>query len=110
MINGFVMGADNFFGSVTGRLNYLGQLQWAPPEGKTSVLFNTLITNPRYEADQKFTQYNIYNLQVITKVSDSLTHVFDTIFSHTYGVPDIGAANWYGFTNYLIKKHTDQLT
>jgi len=109
MGNGFVLGADNFFNSNTSRLNYLGQLKWAPKDGDTSVVFNALITNPKYDVNEKFTQFNCYNMLFTHKLSDDLTYVLDTTVSHTYNVPDIGTAWWYGFANYFVKKHNDTL-
>lgn len=109
MGNGFVLGADNWIDGPTNRLNYLGQLKWAPPEGDNSVIFNALVTNPKYIESEAFTQYNCYNFLVTHKFSDSLTYVLDATAGHTYAVPEIGTAWWYGFANYLIKSHNDDL-
>ncbi|MBA4067398.1 MAG: hypothetical protein C0501_27550, partial [Isosphaera sp.] len=108
--NGVVLGSDNFFGAPS-RPTYLGQLKWAPPEGKTSVLFNTVITNPTFDAGDNFAFYNVYNLQVNRKVTDKFTAVVDAAFSHMDGVPGVGgAANWYGGAVYGFYQVNEKLT
>ena len=42
-------------------------------------------------------------------LTDKLTYVFDSTFSHMYDVPGVGDANWYGFVNYLLYQATDKL-
>lgn len=106
--NGVVVGNDNFI-DPTDRANYIGQLKYAPKNGKTSVLFNAVVTDPQYNVQESFAQYNVYNLQVIHKATDKLTYVLDSAFSHTYDVPGIGLANWYGAANYLIYNVSDKV-
>lgn len=108
MTNGLALGNDNFIDPAS-RLTYLGQLKWAPKDGKTSVAFGTSVTSPRYDAGENFAFYNVYNLQVTHKVTDKLQYVLDTSFSHMDDVPGVGAANWYGFVNYLLYDVTDTL-
>src|SRR4029453_15945074 len=64
--NGAVLGSDNFIDSAD-RLTYLGQIKWAPPEGKTTVLLNAVVTNPKFDTAENFAFYNAYNLQIIHK-------------------------------------------
>lgn len=106
---GAAVGNDNFIDS-TNRFTYLGQLKWAPKEGKTTVLFNTVLTNPRFDIAENFAHYNLYNMQVTHNLSDKLTYVLDTAFSHINGTPAGGSATWYGAAQYLIYKHCDKVT
>ena len=108
--NGAATGNDTFIDGPTNRLTYLGQLKWAPKEGKTQVLFNTTVTNPTYAQSSNFNFYNVYNIQVIHKFTDKLTYVLDTAYSHENNIPNVGFANWYGAVNYLMYNHTDKLT
>lgn len=108
--NGIVTGNDTFFDQPTNRATYIGQIKWAPKEGKTSVLFNAIVTNPQFNAAEAFAYYNVYNLQVTHKFNDKLTYVLDTAFSHITDVPNIGNTNWYGAANYLIYAHNDKVT
>jgi len=108
--NGLVMGNDNFFTNY--RPTYIGQIKWAPKDGKTSIALGTTITNPRFDQDQNFNYYNVYNLQFTHKICDKLQYVLDTSFSHMDNVPVNGvttSANWYGFVNYLFYDVTDKL-
>lgn len=107
--NGVALGSDNFIDE-TARLNYLGQIKWAPKNGKNTWIFNTVITDPRFNVREAFAQYNVYNLQLIRKMNDCLTYVLDSTYSHTYDVPGLGYADWYGAAQYLFWKHTDTLT
>jgi len=107
--NGVALGSDNFIDSAN-RLTGLGQIKWAPPDGKTSVIFNTVVTRPRFDVAENFAFYNVYNLQVVHKCTDKLTYVVDAAFSHMDGVPNVGSATWYGAANYFIYKVTDKLT
>ncbi len=109
MSNGVAVGADNFI-DPTNRLTYLGQLKWAPKDGDTQVLFNTVITNPRYNVREAFNIYNTYNLQIIRKLNEDLTYVLDGTYSHQDNFPGVGSANWYGVVNYLFWKHNDKFT
>jgi hypothetical protein len=111
--NGIALGSDNFIGTAA-RPTYLGQLKWAPKESKTSALLNVVVTDPRYDPDDAFAFYNVYNLQVSHNFTDKLTYVVDAIFSHIDGAPlptgATGSATWYGAAQYLFYKHTDKVT
>ncbi len=110
--NGLVMGSDNFFGQI--RPTYIGQLKWAPKDGKTTVLLNAVVTDPRYDTGSAFPFYNVYNLQVTHNFTDKLSYVLDTAFSHINNAPlpggAVGSATWYGVANYLTYKLTDKLS
>lgn len=107
--NGAVLGNDNFIDPAS-RLTYLGQIKWSPPEGKTTVLLNASVTNPKFDVAENFAFYNVYNMQVIHKFTDKFTYVLDTAYSHMNNVPGVGTANWYGVANYGIYKFTDKVT
>jgi hypothetical protein len=111
--NGLVLGSDNFVGT-TARPTYIGQLKWAPKEGKTQVLFNTVITDPRFDDEDAFPYYNVYDLDIIHNFNDKLTGVIEGTFSHIDGAPlpggFTGSATWYGAAGYLIYKHCDKVT
>lgn len=107
--NGVAVGSDNFI-DPTNRPTYIGQLQWKPKDGKTTVLFNTVLTDPRYDVDEAFLHYNVYNLQWIHQPCDRLTLAVDATYSHTYNVPGIGFAGWYGAAGYASYKLTSKLT
>jgi hypothetical protein len=106
--NGIVLGNDNFIDPAS-RPTYIGQLKWAPKEGKSTLAFGTSITDPRFNAREAFAFYNVYNIQLTHKFTDKLTYVLDTSYSHMYDVPGVGFANWYGFANYLLYQWTDNL-
>jgi Putative beta-barrel porin-2, OmpL-like. bbp2 len=106
--NGAVLGNDNFI-DPTARLTYIGQVKWAPKDGKSSVMFNVSVTNPRFNEAENFAYYNAYNLQFTHKLTDKATYVLDTTYSHMDKIPNVGSADWYGFANYLLYQATDKL-
>ncbi len=109
--NGIVLGNDNFFGAPD-RATYIGQVKWAPKEGKSSILLNVSVTNPRFDQVDNFAFYNVYNLQFTHKLTDKLQYVLDTTFSHMDNVTvddRLTSANWYGFANYLFYDLTDKI-
>ncbi len=106
--NGFSTGADTFIDPAN-RLTYLAQIKWAPPEGKTAVLFNAMITNPKFDVAENFAFYNYYDLQIVHNFTDKLTYVLDASYAHMNNVPNVGTANWYGMANYFIYKCTDKV-
>lgn len=113
VVNGLVQGADNTFSSPN-QATYIGQLKWAPKEGKSNALFNVVLTDPRFDASRGFPFYNVYNLVYTRNISDKFTYVLDATFSHIDGAPlgngAVGSATWYGAANYLIYKHCDNVT
>ena len=106
--NGIAGGNDVFIDQAM-QPQYLGQLKYAPKDGKTQVLLNAAVTSPRFNDRLNFNQYNVYNLQVIQKLSEKLTYVLDTAFSHEDNIPDVGSANWYGAAQYLNYQHTEKV-
>ncbi len=108
MANGIVLGNDNFFGD-TARATYIGQLKWAPKEGKNSVLLNVSITDPSFDVGHNYNYYNVYNLQLTHKINDKLTYVADATYSHENNIPGVGFANWYGLANYLFYDLNDKI-
>lgn len=111
--NGISTGADTFIDPAN-RATYIGQLKWAPKDGKTSVAFNTMVTDPTFDAVEAFTFYNYYGFLATHQFTDKLSYVLDIGYSHTRNAPlangTTGFANWYGAAQYLIYAHTDKLT
>lgn len=113
MSHGLATGSDTFIGPAN-RLTYLGSLKWAPKEGKTSVTFNAVVTDPTYDTKNAFPFYNYYAFLVSHKITDKLTYTLDTAYSHINNAPlpngTTGFADWYGAAQYLAYAHTDKVT
>jgi hypothetical protein len=108
--NAVVLGADTFINAPTNRFTYFGQIKWAPPEGKNTALFNFMLTNPKYNVENAFNFYDVFNFQFTHKFNDKASYVLDSSYSYMNNNPGIGFADWYGAVNYFIYKHTDKLT
>jgi hypothetical protein len=105
-------GTDTFIDQRTNRLTFLGQLKWAPKEGKTSVALNVVVTDPSYIAAENFQVYNFYNLVMTHKFNDKLTYVLDAGYTHMNDYPagSSGTVQWYGAANYFIYNINDKVT
>jgi len=105
-------GTDTFIDANTNNLTFLGQLKWAPKEGKTSVAFNVVVTDPSYIEAANFQVYNFYNLVATHKFNDKLTYVLDAGYAHMDDFPTAGSGtvHWYGAANYLVYAHNDSFT
>lgn len=111
MSNGIVLGNDNFIDRDTNQATYIGQLKWAPKDGKTTAMFNTSISaNPSFNQAANFNNYDVFNVQLTHKITDKLTYGFDGTYSFMNNVPGLGNTNWYGMVNYLFYNVTDKLT
>jgi hypothetical protein len=110
MSHGAVLGSDNFFGDPS-RLTYIGSLRWAPPEGRTTAQFNTVITDPTFHVAEAFPFYNYYGLLLTRKFGEKFTGVLDSGFAHMDGVPGVsGAATWYGAAAYGFYQVSEKVT
>lgn len=107
--NGLVLGADNFFGAVA-QPTYIGQLKWAPKDGKSTAAFNVMVTDPTFNVPANFAFYNTYNLILTHQFTDRFKGVIDTIASHMDGVPGAGTTWWYGAVGYGIYQLSDKVT
>jgi hypothetical protein len=87
----------------------LGQIRWAPKEGKSTVAVNAVVSRPTFYVVENFAHYNTYNMVATRKLGDKLTYALDAEFSHIDDVPGIGSTNWYGFANYFLYQATDKL-
>jgi hypothetical protein len=106
--NGFVTGSDVYIDPAA-QLMYIGQIKWAPKDGDTTATLNAVVTRPRFLVGEAFAHYNFYNLVLTRKLTDKLTYVLDTGYSHIDDVPGIGSTNWYGFANYFLWQAADKL-
>ena len=108
--NGAVTGSDIYYDPAA-QFTYLGGFKYTPECGKGSIGFNTVITDPTYDAVEDVAHYNSYNIVAVRQLSDDLEYVLDATFSHGENFPDIpGTSYWYGFANYFNYALTDNVT
>lgn len=106
--NGVVTGSDVWIDPAA-QATYLGSIRYNAKDGKSTLGLNVVVTRPRFFVGENFAHYNVYNLVASRKLTDKLTYVLDTGYSHIDGVPGIGSTNWYGFANYFLHQTTDKL-
>jgi hypothetical protein len=106
---GMILGSDVFI-SAADTPTGMGSVKWAPPNGRTSVLFSFIVGCGRFNTDQSFHNPEVFDLVVTHKINSRLTWNYETLYGFTTNVPDIGFANWYGVLNYLTWTFTPRLS
>ena len=106
---GVATGNDTFIDPAN-RATFLGQIKYAPKDGKNSIAFNTSITDPSFDVAEAFAFYNVYDVVYSHIFNDNLTGVINATYSNIRNVPGIGATDWYGVAGYLAWKHNDCFT
>lgn len=103
--NSIVCGSDVFIDPAA-RPTYGGGVKWAPPDGRTSVLFEVILGPGRFDTAEQFNNPQIFDVVVTHKVSDVLDYSLEALFGFQNNVPDIGTATWAGLVQYLTLKMT----
>ncbi|HTK74709.1 MAG TPA: outer membrane beta-barrel protein [Gemmataceae bacterium] len=107
--NGVVTGCDVFFGPAVNPC-YVGSVKWAPPTGRDSVLFSTILGSGRFDQKDSFHNPEIFDVVYTHKFSDRFSYVLDALYGLTWNVPEIGFANWWATDHYLSYILTPRLT
>jgi hypothetical protein len=107
--NGIVVGCDVFLDPASSP-HYIGSVKWAPPNGRTSVLFSVILGNGRFNQAEAFHNPQVFDVVVTRKVNERLNYTLEGLYGFTTNVPDIGFANWYGICQYLSWTLTPRLT
>ncbi len=100
MQNGIVTGSDVFVDEASNP-TYIGSIKWAPPTGRSSLLYSVVLGNGRFDKKDSFHNPQIFDMVFTHKLSERLNYSLDALYGFTDNVPAIGFANWYSLTNYL---------
>jgi hypothetical protein len=106
---GVVLGPDVFIDPAASPYSMFS-IKWAPPGGRDSVLLSGLLGSGRFNVAEEFNNPNIIDLVYIHTFNTQLTYSLDTLFGYQTNIPDIGAATWFSFVNYLTYKFTPRLS
>jgi hypothetical protein len=101
---GAVTGSDVFIDPAA-RLTFVGGFKWAPKDAKTNLGVNVVVSDAEFNVAENFAHYDAFNAVLTHNITDRLTYVLDATYSLINNAPNVGAAHWYGFANYLIYKH-----
>jgi hypothetical protein len=107
--NGLVLGSDVFIDPASNP-TYIGGVKWAPPDGRTSAVFEVILGKGRFDQEHNFHNPEIFDLVLTRKLSDRLTWQCETLYGFTTNVPGTGFANWLGVVNYLSYQLDRNLT
>jgi hypothetical protein len=107
--NGIVTGSDVFIDPASNP-TYLGSLKWAPPSGRASVLFSTILGKGRFDRQENFHNPEIFDAVFTYKLTSRLNYTLDALYGFTTNVPDTGFANWFSLANYLSWTLAPRLT
>ena len=108
---GVIMGPDVFIDPAASPYGMFS-VKWAPPGGRDSVLVSGLFGSGRFNEKEQFNNPNIIDLVYVHTfaIDPRLSYTLDTLFGYQTNVPDIGAATWFSFVNYLTYKLTPRLS
>jgi hypothetical protein len=107
--NGLVTGSDVFIDPAANP-TYIGSVRWAPPSGRSSVLFAVILGKGRYDAGETFSNPQVFDLVVTHKFSDRLTYTLDALYSFQTGFPGVGFVNNWGVVQYLTYQFAPALS
>ncbi|MCU0704278.1 MAG: porin [Fimbriiglobus sp.] len=106
--NGIVMGNDVFIDPASSPY-YVGGFRWAPPEGRSTAEFTTILGSGRFDTAEQFHNPQVFDLVLTRKLTDKLTWTLEGFYGFTRDVPNVGFANWFGVINYLTYELADNL-
>jgi hypothetical protein len=106
---GITLGSDNFI-DPTDRATFIGNVNWAPPDGRDSLLFNVILGPARYNQERRFHNPDIFDLIYTHRFNPRMKYSLESLYGFTTNVPDMGFANWYGLIHYLGYDFTPRLT
>lgn len=106
---GMILGSDVFIDRADTPTG-MGSIKWAPPNGRTTVLFSFIVGCGRFNTEQDFHNPEIFDLVVTHKFSSRLSWNYETLYGFTTNVPDIGFADWLGVLNYMTWTFTPRLS
>jgi hypothetical protein len=72
--NGLVLGSDVFIASES-RPTYIGSVKWAPPNGRSTVLFSVILGPGRFERRENFNNPEVLDLVVTHQVNARLNYL-----------------------------------
>lgn len=95
---GMLIGNDIFFSSAD-EPTFSGNIRWAPPEGKNSLRFATILDSAHYSS-RSFNNLNLFELTYTHRFSDRLQYTAAGTFAYQDRVPNVGLATWFGIQQY----------
>jgi hypothetical protein len=105
---GAILGPDVFIDQASSPYS-MGSIKWAPPTGRTSVLFSFILGSGRFNQAEDFNNPNIFDLVVTHQLDSRLTYNFESLYGYQTNVPAIGTATWFGILNYLTYTFSPRL-
>jgi len=105
---GLVLGGDVFFDG--GDPTFIGDVKWAPPNGRDSVTVSTILGSGRFNQARQLNNPNILDLVYTHKFSSRLVYSFECLGGYQNNLPNIGTATWMGIVNYLTWDFTARLS
>jgi len=102
---GVMLGSDIFIDPAD-ELTGMGSVKWAPPDGRSSVLFSVIVGPGRFNAGRNFNNPEIFDLVYTHQFDARLSYNLETLYGFQTRVPDVGFANWLGVLNYLTYTFT----
>jgi len=106
---GLILGSDVFIDPADVP-TFMGDVKWAAPDNRDSVLFSVIVGPGRFNQGRDFNNPEIFDLVYTHLFNPRLHYSFESLFGFETNVPGIGTADWFGVLNYLTYDFTALLS
>jgi hypothetical protein len=103
---------------------FIGNVKWAPPNGRDTLTFNVIVGPGRFNQGREFNNPNVFDLINVHQINPRLTHTFECLYAYQTNVTEstlpesVAAApasagrfvNWVGLLNYVNFAITPRLS
>jgi hypothetical protein len=106
---GIILGSDIFIDPADEPYS-MGDVKWAPPNGRDSVLLSVILGSGKFNRERRFNNPNIVDLVYTHQFNSRLSYNFEGLAGYQTNVPEIGTADWFGVLNYLTYTFTPRVS
>jgi len=106
---GLVLGSDVVI-APEDRATFIGSVKYAPPDGRYSVQFATIVGPGRFDRGRNFNNPDIFDFIFSRQINPRLNYSFEALYGFQTNVTAIGTEREGGVLNYLTYSFTPRLS
>ena len=106
---GMMLGSDIFIDPADEPYG-MGDVKWAPPNGRNSVLLSVILGSGKFNRERQFNNPNIVDFVYTHQFTSRLSYNFESLAGYQTNVPEIGTADWFGVLNYVTYTFTQRVS
>ena len=106
---GLVIGNDMFI-APGNEPKFTGNILWAPPEGRHSLRFSTIIGSGRYNQPLALDNINLFEIIYTRQCGEHWKYSLAGTYGYQSNVPGGGLANWFGLQQYFTRQFTERVS